>query len=439
MSTFTVANDVTMVSAIGRCRKRLAYIAPGISKPVADAIGRLFESANPPAITIILDADPEVFRLGYGTEEGLIRLRELAGRYHFGLRQQPGLRIGVLASDDDLLIYAPTPQLIEAGSQIDTKPNAIVIGANAATRVLEAAGVEGCAHATLPSESEIGQVPATPEVMDAVLADLARVPPKAFDVARVERVFNSKLQYVELEISGYKLSARKVALPNDLLIGEDQELEKRLRNSFRLLEGGGLSVEIDRIDPTSGEVERDSKGEARTETYSETQLEADRKKLQDDYLTNIAGYGWLIRRWDRPAFDQRIKQLKRKLEAYAKGVANALQESMAKTIRELASQLLVKMDGKFLPRLSKHLLSAQPSDDDKLAILVDELTTAFGQTDQFFKPEMRVRYKDLTYETIKDDNFKKALEAAYGRSGQGSVFVRMFEEYDAARETGAAP
>src|SRR5690606_6454541 len=94
-------------------------------------------------------------------------------------------------------------------------------------------------------------------------------------------------------------------------------------------------------------------------------LEAERKKLYDDYLTSIAGYGWLIRRWDRPAFDQRVDLLKRRIDAYREGVKSALDGQMSKTINELAGQLLAKMEGNFLPRLSKKLLSAQPGEQEK--------------------------------------------------------------------------
>ena len=436
MSTFTVVNDDALVVAISRSHKRMAYIAPGISKPVADAIGCLFERSDPPAVTVIIDSDPEVCRLGYGTVEGLRRLSELVELYQFGIRHQPGLRVAVVASDDDLLVYAPTPQLIEAGSTSGAKPNAIVIGANASAQVLAAAAVEGGTRHGLPSDAEIGQRAVTPEVMKAALDDLARTPPKAFDVARVERVFNSKLQYVELEITGYKLSARKVSLPNDLLIGDDPELEKRLRNSFRVLKGGGLVVEIDRIDPKSGEIQKDKGGDPVKEPYSEGHLEADRKKLQDDFLTNITGHGWLIRRWDRQQFDQRVELLRLKIEAYRKGVTEALQEQLAETINELASQLLAKMGDELPFRLSKSLLSAQPGVDEKLTVLTEEISKAFGKTEQVFNPEIKVRYKDLTYETIQDKKFREALEAAFQRSGQASVFSRMFEEYDAAREVG---
>ncbi|NCT69100.1 MAG: DEAD/DEAH box helicase [Rhodanobacteraceae bacterium] len=116
MSTFAVVNDAVLVAAIDRCHQRLAYIAPGVTADVVAAIGRLFERPNPPAVTLILDVDPEVYRLGDGTIEGIQRLRALAERYQVGIRSQPGLRLGVLASDDDLLVYAPTPLLVEAAA-----------------------------------------------------------------------------------------------------------------------------------------------------------------------------------------------------------------------------------------------------------------------------------------------------------------------------------
>lgn len=436
MNTFTVVNDEVLVAAIERSRDRLAYIAPGISEPVASAIGRLFERAQPPAVTVIIDSDPEVCRLGYGTVAGLERLQGLVERHQFGVRHQNGLRVAVLASDDDLLVYAPAPQLIEAGSTSDAKPNAIVIGNDTSARLLAAAATEGDAHHALAFDAEIGRDALTPTALGAALKDLARTPPKAFDVARVERVFNSKLQYVELEITGYRLSARKVTLPNDLLIGDDPELENRLRNSFRLLEGGGLTVDIDRIDTKSGEVKFDDQGSPFTEPYSEQHLEADRKKLHEDFLTQVAGHGWLIRRWDREAFDQRVEILKQKIEAYRTRVSEALQKEIEKTIAVLARQLLAKLNGQLPQRLGKLLLSAKPTEEEMAAVLVTELSAAFGTVDQTFKPELKVRYKDLTYETIQDKGFKSALEAAFRRNGQASAYAGLFEEYDAAREAG---
>lgn len=67
-------------------------------------------------VTAIIDLGPEVYHLGFGIEEGLRALRNLASQQHFALRQQQGFRGGLLLTDQRTLVYVPTPLLIEAGS-----------------------------------------------------------------------------------------------------------------------------------------------------------------------------------------------------------------------------------------------------------------------------------------------------------------------------------
>lgn len=432
MRSFTVANDEALVAAIDRCQTRLAYIAPGVTTPVAEAIGRLYARSQPPHVTVILDADPEVYRLGYGTEEGITRLRELVEQYQFPLRSQPGLRVGVLVSDDDLLIYAPTPLLIEAGAQSGEKPNAIALGGVSTEQILDAAGAEGASSTELAAESEIGRGALSASDMDNTMLDLRRNPPKAFDVARVERVFSSALQYAELEIKDYKLSTRRVAIPNDLLISEDRELEKRLKNTYSLLEQK-VEVEIDQIDPETGEPQTDDHGNPLKEPYSERRIETDRRRLEDNYLIRILGYGSLIKRADRPAFDAEIEVLRSRLNCYRRCLEETLQKRIDESVEELAQHLLKQRGGELPARLRKRLLNAQPTDEEKRMAVAGDLKTAFGKVSQSIDPRVRVQYKDLTYETIKDKKFRNAVAAAYQPSGEDSVLTRLFEEYDAAR------
>jgi hypothetical protein len=87
-----------------------------------------------------LDHDPEVYRLGFGTEAALDRLRSAAEQNLFDLRVQYGVRIGVVIADDLTMIFAPVPLLIEAGSTSVEKPNAIIFSRGEADRLAEAAG-----------------------------------------------------------------------------------------------------------------------------------------------------------------------------------------------------------------------------------------------------------------------------------------------------------
>lgn len=436
MSTFTLIDDAALVAAIGRCRRRLAYVAPGVTQPVAEAIGRLYERRDVPAVTVIIDCDSEVCRLGYGTPEGLKVLHALVERHQFGLRSQPGLRIGVLACDDELLVYAPTPQLIEAGSKTPQKPNAIAIGRDALTQVLNASAAEGAPGAVLASAAEVGQGAVTPAALNATLLELERIPPKSFDVSRVERVFNTQLQYVEIEVTGYRLQSRKVSIPSDLLVGEDAELEKRLHNSYALLKDKqSLQVEIKVLDPKNLEPVLDTAGKAIMLLYSEAQLEADRKRLYADFLTQVGGYGWLIRRWDRKSFDQRVLWLRQRIEAYREGIAASLKAAVRTSVGDLAVALLPMVKDRVPHRLRKRFVSAELSEAELLAELVQELEGAFERSALLVDPKIKVEFKDLTYETIVDPKFREALDKAYGRPGQPSAYSRMIAQYDAARES----
>lgn len=339
MSTFTVVNEDTLAAAVEHCRERLVYIAPGITEKIVAAMAVAMQRAQPPALTVIIDADPEVCRLGYGTVDGLKALQALATGQLLPIRYQSGLRLGVLVADDQIAVYSPTPLLIEAGSDRADQPNAITLGAsNPLDRVLKACAAEGESDTAvpLPSEAEVGTMAATPELLQKSLNELERLPPKPFDVARTERVYNTKLQYVDFEVTGYKLTARRVQIPTDLLVGTDKTLEARLRNSFSLLEGKeSLVVQIADADPDTGKPRVDKQGNSVMVNYSELAIEEERKKIYTDFLTPVPGHGQLISKMRRKAFDTRLDWFKARVAAYTVAVKKQLDQAVEASVKEL--------------------------------------------------------------------------------------------------------
>ncbi len=75
MTTFTVVNEDTLAAAVDQSRERLVYIAPGITAKIVAAMAVAMQGTQPPPLTVIIDTDPEVCRLGYGTVEGLKALQ----------------------------------------------------------------------------------------------------------------------------------------------------------------------------------------------------------------------------------------------------------------------------------------------------------------------------------------------------------------------------
>lgn len=64
------------------------------------------------------------------------------------------------------------------------------------------------------------------------------------------------------------------------------------------------------------------------------------------------------------------------------------------------------------------------------------LSPLFSAVDQVFDPDVKVSYKGVTYETIKDDSFLRAVRASLSKMGAEDTFNTLFKEYDAAPETG---
>lgn len=437
-NTFTVVNDETLVASISATQHTLVYVAPGITKPVVDALAARLDSQSELQCTLILDLDPEVYRLGYGTEEGLIALQALATRHHLELRQQEGLRIGLLMTDGQTLLYSPTPLLIEAGSVSVNKPNAVMISAkgDSTAALMQACAANGTTNkdTPIPQNAEIGQRPATPVEVSNSLAALKDIPPKVFDVARIERVYESKIQFVELEVTGYRLSSKKVSVPNDLLVGEDSALKEKLKNSFTLLQGEQmLKVNIPELDADLMPV-MDADGKPKMVVWSEAELEKQRKALYEDFLINVPRFGQVIMRNRRKKFDARIALLRKQIEAFKAAVDKTLVDSIEASIDELARTLLPRIRANVPERYTKFITGNQPSDGEILDMIKADLDAAFGGVNGVFNPEVRCVYKDVTYESIQDKNFKKLLGDAMRKAGGENIVRQLFSEHDAAPE-----
>ena len=120
--------------------------------------------------------------MGYGDVEALEIIRETSNEQMFDLREQPGVRIGVVVSDNRTMVYAPVSRNVEAGSTTEEKPNAIMLHADATEKLAEATGAaEG--------EMEVGVTGMEPDRVVEMVADLKTNPPHPFDLTRKMRVF----------------------------------------------------------------------------------------------------------------------------------------------------------------------------------------------------------------------------------------------------------
>ena len=417
---FTNVDDTVLIACLRNAQHRVAFVAPGITEPVAKELLSCVSRMGADSVNVVLDVDPEVCRLGYGDIKGLELIKNDGQGLGLMPCHQPGIRLGLLIADDRTLIYSPTPLLIEAGSKTPDKPNGICISGDSVQQLKKACGAEGS-----PAEREVGMDPAkTPDIQE-VKEDLERNPPKKFDVARAERVFNSRLQYVEFSFEDYKLSKKTVSIPAELTgITQDKDLLQRWRNSFRLFTGtAALEVVLNEGDPEKEEV------------LTEKSLEDEKKAIIGEFLLVVPRFGTVILRSRRKDFDARIETFKQRVESFKEGVIKKIEEQLGKTKDNLIVDLVPHVTTKPPEKWKKTMTSSKLSEQEAKERLQDELAGLFGSVERVFSPKVRVVFKEVTYETISDTDFQEALSKHFPPSVQKD----LFSEYDAAPESREEP
>jgi hypothetical protein len=422
--TFAVATDEALIGLISRARTRLVVIAPALTRLVAEALARRFVDLGKLDMTVILDSDPEVYRLGFGDPDALEAIREASARSLFDLRQQPGVRIGVIVSDDTTMVYSPISKNIEAGSTSAEKPNAIILGGAAADGVAFAAGAHTDDGAP---PREVGSAALKPDKVEAMQSDLKANPPRPFDITRKLNVFSSAVQYVELEVLNYRLTTRRIPLPAELLDVTDDNLRDRMTGHIQPLQ------DIGKLDIT---VQHDGKSEDLK--VDEEWLTRERKRIEDKYTFPIKNFGRVILHRDRPTFDKATLRLKAIVEKYQ----HKLRETLAAKQSEFEGQIV----GEFRPRWEQtppqHFArwSIKPTPDTIAQHLKELAHEIFSKAATFPAPEVKVLYKNVAPENLSDGTFLSDLrENMIAKRVPHEIIDSLFETGQAAPVAGTFP
>jgi len=420
-AVFGAVHDRSMASLIANANQRVILAAPGIRNETARALVAAFDRLGPGRVEAIVDADPSVFRLGYGDIEALKLIQSSALR----VREAPGIRIGILITDEEAWAFAPTALYVQREVHSDETPNAVRLSQREARRIFEAISAgpsdprpdEEIEGASAESQTpEIGIETLKDERVEEVRADLAVAPPRPFDVARQARVFEPYIQFVEISFVGGGIRRKQFRLPRELagvLVGsESEEMRERLTLTYKLAaEDSGailkkVHVELDRI--------------RRTYTRS---AGADR--------------GMVMLIHQQKQFEREVKQLQDRLADSGDAISAAIDESMEELITSVTNTLVKNTDLEVPRRFASEndgRTDAQLKRDWVRATIVRSLP---DPDDLVAKMVIKVNYKGVTYETLSDPDFQVDLKQAF----PDVPWDRPLNEFHAAREReqGEAP
>jgi hypothetical protein len=300
---FRSLDSAAIADEIFQARRSVCYAAPGVQKEPAEAIAALARRIGPELITVCIDFDERVMRMGFGELSAVKILRE-AG---IVVGSTPGLRTGLIIVDGEGYIFTPTALYLEADQRKTGAPNALRLSRDQVTEALArlspAAKVIAMALAKTPEQRERIREQAV-EVRSTEVADdqfsevsqkLKDAPPVPFDVARQVRVFESYLQYVELRLPGVAIQRRRIAIPRNIQnLGSDESIQSRLNTTFELIEREGA--------------------------LSSKPIEHDLNKIRDNFTHSLGkDHGRALLKAKKPLFEQRLAELRTKLEKLSSG------------------------------------------------------------------------------------------------------------------------
>lgn len=398
--TFQMLTDELLTAIISNAKCRVVYIAPGIWFPVAEAI-KFFRIQNRKAsLEIILDPDPQVYRLGYGNIEA-IKLLEAENIY---LRKCQGIRVGLFIADDDAWFFSPTPRLVEEelSSKSTFAPNSIAISLEQANQLLNTIApplvFDEMAQQNITKNVQLQINFPKPEIADEAFtsndiqeieSSLEKCPAQKFDLARQVNVYSSYIQFVELSLEGTHLTRHTISIPQQLLnLASDKKDQDRLKASYKLIESDG--------------------------SLSGKEIHEKVKVLREKYLKSLGSrYGTVILKQHKDAFIKDIEKLQTELDEFKKSVRSKLQNEF-KACKKNLINILKPVIKKNPPDELKYGTNASiPDMSTVMKYLDNKLDSIIPETEDFVK-EMVIHYqfKDVTYEMLHDESFINNLQTA---------------------------
>lgn len=438
MTTFQTATSDLLTGQIHAANDRVIFVAPGVSQAVATAL--VDAHSRSLSVSVILDADEEVCRIGYGDVNGFEYLMQHGGEIE--LRKHPGFRLGLLMADKVVTIWSPTPRAVD-GDRSPDQPNAVVLeGRIAENSTLGEAVPSGNPNDPMVDElihggdtvtastldlaeqlarclhdEHVGEEHIRTEELQDVVEELRENPPAPFDLARKVRVFSSKFQYVETELQGVEWTERRIKLSSLLLNSDLPEslqdiLETRIR-PYRTK--GDVLVDVPCI--IRGQIAYNEHREKIRVPMNQRDVEGIWKDIRDRYLFRIPGFGTLVRKRELASFREETEAFECVLQEWV----TKFREQVNKDEDDLVSDIV--------DSIKRRIVQSGREDDFQRIDLNAEVRSGLEGM-RVIEPRVRTVIKDVSWESSRDQEFVFALRRALpAKDLQG-----WFDEFVAVQE-----
>lgn len=395
---FCSLSSIRIAEMVRTAEHAVCYAGPGIQPQVAQAMVEAAQRLGPEMLTVSVDFDDRVMRMGYG-DVGAVKVLLESG---IAVQSSPGLRTALVIVDDKGYIFTPTALYLEAEPIEGAVSNAIRMSgqqmAEALARLSPAAKAIAVAQAKTPEAKQqiealavdVKSTPVTAGKFSEVSTNLMEVPPVRFDLARQVRVFEPYLQYVELSLTGAAIQRHRLAIPASIQkLGGSEELEKRLRTTFDLIEKGSK--------------------------LSSKPLEDSLNDIRKNFTPSLGkDHGRVVLKAAKPHLLVRLKNFRAKLDAHQKTVAADLQKHLDASREQVVAYYLPRVIESRPDALLGQSLNGEISEDSARRWINGELDRVFPTAESLIhEMKLEERYKDVTFETLNRGDFLQSVKEAF--------------------------
>lgn len=405
-------NSRLLAEEIGAAKERIYFCGAGISLDIANAIEKVSSRLNPKDIIILTDATAHSRRLGYGDQSALEKLSNLG----ICLYELPDTRLAFCIVDEQAWIFSQLPALVEK-PDINLGFNCLELTGNEITRLtdtvhllLRDSGIEsgsGAIDSNPDNVLTIAQIkndqPVNPLLCISVKAkplaksairktslELKSNPPQRFDVSRQIMVFNSQLEFVELELIGVQIERQVFKFPDEIktILTGDKDAHKRLSASYKMI-GENSKLSSKKI----------------TEQVDE---------LRNAFLKPVGKLGRIIKRTQISDFEKELDKVRKEIDKFSKNLGKSLDGELKKSREALAKMLADRLKKNPPPGLIAFAEGnpiTNKTAKDYLNLVLEKYMPDSGKVAG--KIALRCDYKSVTYNMLKEDSFQKKIKELY--------------------------
>ncbi|NCD35388.1 MAG: hypothetical protein EOL87_18530 [Spartobacteria bacterium] len=432
---FSLLASKDIASFIKTAKHSVCYVAPGIQEEPAQVLSQLVAKIGPEMVTVCLDFNERTLRMGYGSLQAVEELRG-AG---IAVRSAPGMRTAFIIVDREGYMFTPTALLLEAEPEKNPSPNAMYLSSEQVTEILarfsplekalakanaetpeQKARIDAIPDAVTPETIQndplaafkpapmvLESQPVQDEAVVKIKKQLEQAPPAKFDVARQVRVYSAYLQYVELSLRGAAIQRHKVQIPKILQgLGNNRQLENRLKTTFDL-------------------IDKDS-------DVSSKPLQDELNNIRKNFTKSLGNdKGRVILKSSICVFEEIIKEFQKKIENHKDSIKLNIKEHINRSKYIVTEHYIENLLKNPPVELKAFCQSSIPTRERSMDWLDRELTKVFPKVEDICNEiALDLNYKDVTYQTLKDESFLQQIRELY----PDVDWDRPFEEYKAAGE-----